>query len=455
MSLILRSAKLDPLTHDELDNNFEFLDDKIGDIDTLLTDYVEVPSGVSVGDTIYWDGTEWAVTSTLNADTVTNGVYTTGDQTIGGVKTFTSTISGSIDGTAPKLQTPRNINGTPFDGSGNIETGYWGPSRHLTISGTTKVVDGKNNVSWTRNEINANEALSADVAKRTEYPLVIDGVPWDGSSSMNIQSGGDDPDAVKLTGNQQIFGLKQFEDQTAFSSIVSIGSIVASQFVVSGGQPNQILLANGGFLDANTIGGSSYDGSDAVKLSGDQTISGVKSFTDTIACRNVAIRGVSAAQVGFDTGSRIIFNSTGTYTYGGSSGNFSVTNSGGALTGPLTVTGNITAYYSDVRLKEKTGDITDALESVAKIDTFLYKNNDLAKEFGYTTDEIQVGVSAQSVEAVLPQVVSLAPFDRDEDGTSKSGEEYKTVDYARLSVLLIQALKEAKERIEILESKVD
>ena len=37
---------------------------------------------------------------TGNAGTVTNGVYTTGDQTIGGSKTFTSTISGSVTGNA-------------------------------------------------------------------------------------------------------------------------------------------------------------------------------------------------------------------------------------------------------------------------------------------------------------------------------------------------------------------
>lgn len=35
-----------------------------------------------------------------NAATVTNGVYTTGNQTIGGTKTFSSTISGSINGNA-------------------------------------------------------------------------------------------------------------------------------------------------------------------------------------------------------------------------------------------------------------------------------------------------------------------------------------------------------------------
>ena len=38
--------------------------------------------------------------TTGNAATVTNGVYTTGNQTIAGTKTFSSTISGSIDGNA-------------------------------------------------------------------------------------------------------------------------------------------------------------------------------------------------------------------------------------------------------------------------------------------------------------------------------------------------------------------
>jgi hypothetical protein len=40
---------------------------------------------------------------TGNADTVTNGVYTTGDQTIGGNKTFSSTIVGNISGSASSL----------------------------------------------------------------------------------------------------------------------------------------------------------------------------------------------------------------------------------------------------------------------------------------------------------------------------------------------------------------
>ncbi len=58
-----------------------------------------------------------------NAGTVTNGVYTTGNQTIGGTKTFSSPIAGSITGnagTATALQTARTIGGVSFDGTANI-----------------------------------------------------------------------------------------------------------------------------------------------------------------------------------------------------------------------------------------------------------------------------------------------------------------------------------------------
>ena len=43
-------------------------------------------------------GVTYAISTSGNAGTVTNGVYTSGDQTIGGIKTFSSTISGNING---------------------------------------------------------------------------------------------------------------------------------------------------------------------------------------------------------------------------------------------------------------------------------------------------------------------------------------------------------------------
>jgi hypothetical protein len=117
--------------------------------------------------------------------------------------------------------------------------------------------------------------------------------------------------------------------------------------------------------------------------------------------------------------------------------------------------GNVTAYYSDERLKDKQGKIENALDKVGQIETFYFKENELAKSLGHTVDKKQVGVSAQSVYEVLPEIVDLAPFDTDhETGESKSGEDYMTVDYAKLTPLLIEAIKEQQKQIETLTAKV-
>jgi hypothetical protein len=119
--------------------------------------------------------------------------------------------------------------------------------------------------------------------------------------------------------------------------------------------------------------------------------------------------------------------------------------------------GNITAYYSDERLKTKTGNLDNALEKVKSLEGFTYMENELARSVGYNNNKQQVGLSAQKVKAVLPEAVALAPFDYDpqDDGTilSKSGEEYLTVDYSRLVPLLIEAIKELTAKVEELEAR--
>ena len=110
--------------------------------------------------------------------------------------------------------------------------------------------------------------------------------------------------------------------------------------------------------------------------------------------------------------------------------------------GEIAATGDITAFYSDERLKDFEGKIDDALDKIDKINGYYYKGNDVAAEFGYNTDERQVGVSAQEVEAILPEVVKTAPISLD-------GEtDYKTVQYEKLVPLLIEAIKELKDEVE-------
>ena len=134
-------------------------------------------------------------------------------------------------------------------------------------------------------------------------------------------------------------------------------------------------------------------------------------------------------------------------------GGFSVGTTADPGAGAIYATGNITAYYSDARLKTVSGKIENALDKVAQLSGVYYTNNSVAKSFGYDSDEVQVGVLAQDVEAVLPQIVKAAPFDLDEHGNSKSGENYKTVQYERLVPLLIEAINELQAKVKALESK--
>jgi hypothetical protein len=118
--------------------------------------------------------------------------------------------------------------------------------------------------------------------------------------------------------------------------------------------------------------------------------------------------------------------------------------------GTIVATGDITAYYSDSRLKDNIKPIENALEKVGKIRGVSYTQNKLAEEFGYNDYKQQVGVIAQEIQEVLPEVIRLAPFDTDENGNSKSGENYITVQYEKIVPLLIQAINELKAEIELL-----
>lgn len=75
------------------------------------------------------------------------------------------TPSGNITGNAARataLQTARMINGTGFNGTGDITTSKWGTARTLTIGSTGKSVDGSAAVSWSLSEIGA-QPVDADL----------------------------------------------------------------------------------------------------------------------------------------------------------------------------------------------------------------------------------------------------------------------------------------------------
>jgi hypothetical protein len=121
---------------------------------------------------------------------------------------------------------------------------------------------------------------------------------------------------------------------------------------------------------------------------------------------------------------------------------FGVGTAASGTAGEIRATNNVTAYYSDDRFKTNLGNIPNALNKVQSLNGFYYEANELAQSYGYEVKR-EVGVSAQQVQEVMPEVVAPAPID----------ENYLTVRYERLVPLLIEAIKELKAEVDILKAK--
>lgn len=97
---------------------------------------------------------------------------------------------------------------------------------------------------------------------------------------------------------------------------------------------------------------------------------------------------------------------------------------------------NGTNYPSDSRLKKDVHPISGALDSIAKINGVTFNWKDETKGKGE-----QIGVIAQDVEKVLPQIVFTG------------NEGMKSVDYAKLTPVLVEAVKELKETVDQLKAE--
>jgi len=128
-------------------------------------------------------------------------------------------------------------------------------------------------------------------------------------------------------------------------------------------------------------------------------------------------------------------------------GSFLVGSTTGAGAGAIAAVGNITAFYSDERLKTRIGRIEHAVDKVMSLSAFYYHANDFAREASggiYDPAVREVGLSAQEVEAVLPEVVAPAPFNH----------EFKTLRYERIVTLLVAAIQEQQAEITSLREKI-
>ena len=191
-------------------------------------------------------------------------------------------------------------------------------------------------------------------------------------------------------------------------------------------------------------------------------VSGVTSAIQDQLDDKIALTAISATDAGGD-GSFSYDNTTGVFTYTGpsatevrahfsagtgvaiSSGEISIGQSvgtGDSVTfATVSATGDIVAYASsDERLKDNIEVISNPIEKVQQLKGVTWDWNDNADELQKSLPN--VGVIAQDVEKVLPQVVK----DR-EDG-------FKGVEYDKIVGLLIEAIKDQQSQIDELKAQI-
>jgi hypothetical protein len=173
---------------------------------------------------------------------------------------------------------------------------------------------------------------------------------------------------------------------------------------------------------------------------GNQSIAGVKTFSEQVRVSNGSVTAPSIA-----------FNSDGatdTGFYWTADGFTNFTNNGvysGSIQagGNLLMVGNITAYGSttapsDIRIKTNIRKIDNALDKVVQLSGITYDRTDIECSR-------QTGVIAQEVQKVLPEAIIVLDDPR----------QTLTVAYGNLVGLLIEAIKELKSEIDILKTKVN
>jgi hypothetical protein len=161
------------------------------------------------------------------------------------------------------------------------------------------------------------------------------------------------------------------------------------------------------------------------------TITGGTGVTSTGATSGEGISHTISIGQAVATSSNVQFNSLG------------IGMAASATAGRIDATNDVVAFSSsDIRFKENIVPIENALDKISKIsgNTYDWKAENKV-EHGYEGND--VGVIAQEIEAVLPQLVQ----------TRESG--FKAVKYDKLVALLIEGIKEQQQNIDNLTIQVE
>jgi len=338
------------------------------------------------------DGHSWKVFNGLQDETsaqinVSGTGFTLADFKAGAFTgtSFTGPLTGNAS-TATTLQTARTINGTSFNGSADITIAN-------LVSGSAQI-DGS--------ALGSNKTITVG---STSITLGGTATTIAGLSSVTSTAF-----VGALTGNASTATTLQ----TA-RNINGVSFNGSADITLTATATNALTIGTG-------LSGTSYNGSSAVTIANTGVLSNV-------AGTGVSVSGATG-NVTISIGQSVATSASPTFA-------------GLSINGAITATGDITAFSaSDIRFKENITAIESPIEKIKMISGNTYdwkaENKDI---HGFEGND--VGVIAQEIEEVLPQLVV----------TRDNG--YKAVKYDKLVALLIEGIKEQQKQIEDLSNKIN
>jgi hypothetical protein len=451
--IILRSVKGSPLSIAEADANFSNLNTEVG-TKLTATDYTAADVLTKIKTV---DGTG----SGLDADLL-DGLNTSNSHVTDTATVVTRNTSGNF---SANTITANLVGGVTGNVLGNL-TG--------TVTGNATNVDGivavNNGGTGATTVATARTALGlGTLATQNSSAVTITGGTITGITDLALADGG--TGASTATQARTNLGLVIGTDVQPFSNELSgIAGAITTGFYVRTGTGsvsqrtltvggNGLSITNGDGVSANPqisiatnasmqLGGLTVTGSTSLGAvtTGALGVTGAITATGnlTVSTGGTTGGGIILADDGdivdLNNGYCSMRFSSGVQIYTGKSTGTAAITLGS--NGAITATGNITAFFSDDRLKTKLGRIENALDKICSLEGFYFEANQTAQDLGYTSEK-QVGVSAQQVQSVLPEVVHPAPID----------PKYLTVDYSKIVPLIVEAIKEIKEELNRLNNK--
>jgi hypothetical protein len=352
---------------------------------------------------VSYDGTRFQLLNAVAmAGTLTGNVTVNGFVAVNGLSPAVNSVSlnGALTGQAPQLQ----VYGSDANvGLSLITKGTGG----VYISNGTQYLLGLPSTGTT----GAN--FLTIYASSTGNPISLNATGTDANVSFYIVPKG--AGAIGLIGPTNITGT------VTASGVVNAGSFVASGSITGGG-----ITAAGAITTTNSILAS----------------------LDITAGRNMSVGGALTTGGALSVGTSLGVSGSITALGGGTFGAAYTVSAGYAnfatqvYTATVYSTGDVIAYYSDARLKEKLRPILDSKAILNGLNGYRFNWNKIGQELtGKNSDEI--GLVAQEVEKVLPQAVTLG-----------AGGEFKTIKYDRIVPVLVESLKECFKEIEALKARL-